>query len=147
MIALTSSASPATVRLLAVGALLLLAACSDDSAAPIHRDTRARTPDQYLYRPGDAGRIDGRVASDARRAEASPKADSNPAVCPGQGTTSCTASGKPGKCWAGSCCTGCYDGFGKKCYPPSSTVAICGNDGNACQTCPGNQQCVDYVCQ
>jgi len=133
--------------LAACGLALLLTACSDDTA-PVRQDTRAPVADQYPYNLEAGAMPDGKTAADTgAKGDTGVKPDTVPPVCPGQGTTACTEGGQQGKCWAGSCCTGCYEGFSKKCYGASSTVAICGNNGNACQTCAGNEKCVNYVCQ
>ena len=135
----------ATAILLACG-LALLGACSDDTASPPRADGKAAD-----HRAGDAALWLDRARLKADLLGAKPDqramgADTTPSVCPGQGTAACTDGyNNPGKCWAGSCCTGCYDGFAKKCYPPSNNPAFCGAGGAACQVCTGT--CVNYTCQ
>jgi Putative metal-binding motif len=51
--------------------------------------------------------------------------------------TSCSG----GKCTSGSCCTGCLNGA--TCYP-GTTKALCGSNGDPCQSCAGS--CITGSC-
>ncbi len=68
-------------------------------------------------------------------------------ACETCGPTGCvpvddgTACGD-GACYAGSCCTGCWDGSACQ---SGTTLAMCGNSGEACSTC-SNPSCANVSC-
>ncbi|MCB9557367.1 MAG: hypothetical protein H6707_14770 [Deltaproteobacteria bacterium] len=59
--------------------------------------------------------------------------------------TLCSASGKNGKCYAGSCCTGCIKNG--VCDPQGDTISACGTGGDTCQTCSTTANCRIAVCR
>lgn len=56
---------------------------------------------------------------------------------------SCTASGRPGLCRGGRCCTGCWDG--SRCRAGTSSTQ-CGGGGTACANCTDGDPCTSDVC-
>ncbi|HQP33993.1 MAG TPA: hypothetical protein PLI95_02400 [Polyangiaceae bacterium] len=46
-----------------------------------------------------------------------------------------------GQCWAGRCCTGCWDAAGEKCEKGLTNAAQCGVGGKACQACAADGAC------
>jgi hypothetical protein len=138
--------------------LAVLGACADDTAPPPRPDGKTAdhragdapvSVDRALGDRGALGKADlprGDRGAKPDQKTSVADADETAPLCPGQGTSACVdANNKPGRCWAGSCCSGCYDGFAKKCYPPSNDPAFCGTGGAACQVCTGT--CVSYTCQ
>ncbi len=65
------------------------------------------------------------------------------------GTTSCTDNGKPGKCWDGACCTGCWDSSVSACWKFINVFDdSCGIGGETCVDCTASSKvCKNYKCE
>ncbi|MCK5795806.1 MAG: hypothetical protein KAI47_01380, partial [Deltaproteobacteria bacterium] len=65
------------------------------------------------------------------------------------GTVACTDNSASGKCWDGTCCTGCYDTSLPRCWNYANTWDdTCGKGGEACVDCTKTSKvCENYLCE